>query len=67
MGTFNVNELFGMLQSNCTKNYGSTFSIPNIGCFFLLRNWVLLFVNENAKSSDESILMLYFLDTSGAS
>ena len=57
-----------MLQSNCTKNYGSTFSIPNIGCFFFAKlGLAVTFVNENAKSSDESILMLYFFDTSGAS
>ena len=60
-----------MLQCNCTKNYESTFFTLNINYFFV-RNWVSLYMNEKAKRSAESILMLYihfplsFLDTSGA-
>ena len=48
----------------------STFFILNVR---LVRNWVFLYTNENAKRSAESILMLYiyfplsFPNTSGAS
>ena len=46
-----------MLQCNCTKNDEATFFILNID--FFVRNWVLLYMNENTKHSAESILMLY--------
>ena len=61
-----------MPQFNHTKNDESTFFILNIDCF-LGQNWVLLYMNENAKCSWKAILMLYihfplsFPDTSGAS
>ena len=61
-----------MLPCDCTKNDESTFFILNIDCFFV-RNWVLLYMNGNAKHSAESILMLHihfplsFTKTSGAS
>ena len=46
-----------MLQCNCTKNDEAIFFILNID--FFVRNWVLLYMNENTKYSAESILMLY--------
>ena len=54
------------------KNDVSTFFLLNIAWVFA-RNWVLRYINVNAKRSAESILMLYihfplsFPDTSGAS
>ena len=60
IGKLNVHELFWMLQCNCTKNDEFTFFILNID-FFFSRNWVLLYMNENAKRSAESILMLIYL------
>ena len=58
IGTFNVHELLWMLQRNRTNNDESTFFNLNIDCFFVW-NWVLRYINENAKRSAESILMLY--------
>ena len=61
-----------MLQRNLTKSDESTFFILHVDWVFV-RNWVLRYINENAKRSAESILMfyihipLYFPDTSGAS
>ena len=61
-----------MLQCNLTKSDESTFFVLNVDWVFV-RNWVLRYINENAKRSAESILMLYihfslpFPITSGAS
>ena len=61
-----------MLWCNFTKSDDSTFFILNVDWVFV-RNWVLWYMNENAKRSADSILMLYihfplsFPDTSGAS
>ena len=63
-----------MIQCNLTKSDKSTFFILNVDWIFV-RNWVLryMYINENAKRSAESILMLCihfplsFPDTSGAS
>ena len=61
-----------MLQCNSTKDDESTSFILNIDWVFE-RNLVLRYINENAKRSSESILMLYihfrlsFPFTSGAS
>ena len=41
-----------------STNEESTFFILNIDYFFV-QNWVLVYMNENAKRSAESILMLY--------
>ena len=60
-----------MLQWNRTKNDVSTFFMLNIDCF-IVRNWVLPYMKQNAKRSAVSILILYihfhlsFPDTSGA-
>ena len=68
---FNVNELFWVLQCNRTKNDEYTFFMLNIDCF-IVRNWVLPYMKENAKRSAESFLILNihfhlsFPDTSGA-
>ena len=65
-----------MLQCNRTKNDESTFFILNIYISVFLCGiflGVLPYMNENAKHTAESILMLYnhfplsFSDTSGAS
>ena len=48
-----------MLQCNLTKSDESTFFVLNVDWVFV-RNWVLPYVNENAKRSDASILILYF-------
>ena len=61
-----------MLQYNLTKSDESTFFVLNVDWVFV-RNWILRYINENAKRSAESILMLYihfslsFPVTSGAS
>ena len=61
-----------MLQYNLTKSDESTFFVLNVDWVFV-RNWILRYINENAKRSAESILMLYihfslsFTVTSGAS
>ena len=47
-----------MLQCNLTKNDESTFFVLNIDWVFV-QNWVLPYINENAKRSAASILMLY--------
>ena len=48
------------LQCNRTKNNESTFFILNVIIGKLIvQNWVLLNLNEYAKRSAESILMLY--------
>ena len=47
-----------MLQCNLTKSDESTFLVLNVNRVFV-RNWVLPYINENAKRSDASILMLY--------
>ena len=47
-----------MLQCNLTKSDESTFFVLNVDWVFA-RNWVLPYINENAKRSDASILMLY--------
>ena len=47
-----------MLQCNLTKSDESTFLILNVDWVFV-RNWVLRYINENAKRSAESIFMLY--------
>ena len=47
-----------MLQCNLTKSDESTFLILNVDCVFV-RNWVLRYINENAKRSAESLFMLY--------
>ena len=59
-----------MRQCNLTKGDESAFFILNLDWVFV-RNWVLRYINENAKCSAESILMFYshfplsFPDTSG--
>ena len=61
-----------MLRCNLTKSDESTSFILNVDWVFV-RNCVLRYINENAKSSAESILKLYihfllsFPVTSGAS
>ena len=61
-----------MLQCNLTESDESTFFVLSVDWVFG-RNWVLRYINENAKRSAESILELYihfpltFLVTSGAS
>ena len=61
-----------ILRCNLTKSDESTFFILNVDLVFV-RNWVLCYINENAKRSAESILDLYihfplsFPVTSGAS
>ena len=47
-----------MLQRNLTKSDESTFFVLNVDWVFV-RNWVLSYINENAKRSAASILMLY--------
>ena len=47
-----------MLQCNLTKSDESTFFVLNVDWVFV-RNWVLPYINENAKRPDASILMLY--------
>ena len=47
-----------MLQCNLTKSDESTFFVLNVDWVFV-RNWVLRYINENAKRSAESILKLY--------
>ena len=47
-----------MLQCNLTKSDESTFFVLNVDRVFV-RNWVLPYVNVNAKRSDASIVMLY--------
>ena len=47
-----------MLQCNLTKSDESTFFVLNVDWVFV-RNWVLRYINENAKRSAESILELY--------
>ena len=59
-----------MLQCNSTNNDESAFLILKIDWVFV-GNWVLRYINKNAKGSAESILMqnihfpLSFPDTSG--
>ena len=60
IGTFNVHELFWILQCNRANNNESTFFILNVIIDrFFVRNWVLLYMNVYEKRSAESILMLY--------
>ena len=47
-----------ILQCNLTMSDESTFSVLNVDWVFG-RNWVLPYINENAKRSAASILMLY--------
>ena len=47
-----------MLRCNLTKSDESTFFVLNVDWVFV-RNWVLRYINENAKRSAESILKLY--------
>ena len=47
-----------MLQCNLTKSDESAFFVLNVDWVFVL-NWVLPCINENAKRSAASILMLY--------
>ena len=47
-----------MLQCNLAKSDESTFFVLNVDWVFV-RNWVLPYINENAKRSAASILMLY--------
>ena len=47
-----------LLQCNLTKSDESTFFVLNVDWVFV-RNWVLPYLNENAKRFDASILMLY--------
>ena len=64
IGTLNVRELFWMLRCNLNasvqpyKSDESTFFVLNVDWIFV-RHWVLPYINENAKRSDASILMLY--------
>ena len=61
-----------ILRRNLNKSDESTFFILNVDLVFV-RNWVLRYINENAKRSAESILNLCihfplsFPVTSGAS
>ena len=47
-----------MLQCNLTESDESTFFVLNVD-WVLVRNWVLRYINEDAKRSAASILMLY--------
>ena len=47
-----------MLQCNLTKSDESNFFVLNVD-WVCVRNWVLPYINENAKRSGASILMLY--------
>ena len=47
-----------MLQCNLTKSDESTFFVLNVDWVFV-QNWVLLYINENAKRAAALILMLY--------
>ena len=47
-----------ILRCNLTKSDETTFFILNVDLFFV-RNWVLHYINENAKHSAESIPNLY--------
>ena len=47
-----------MLQCNLIKSDESTFFVLNVYWVFV-RNWVLPYINENAKRLAASILMLY--------
>ena len=59
MTSFEYFSVTLMLQCNLTKSDESTFFVLNVDWVFV-RNWVLPYINENAKRSDaESILMLY--------
>ena len=58
IGTLNVHELFWKLQCYLTNSDESTFFILNVDWVFV-RNWVLPYMNENAKHSAVLILMLY--------
>ena len=49
-----------MLRCNLTKSDESTFFILNVDWVFV-RNWLLQYINENAKRSAESILCLSLL------
>ena len=72
MGYFECFSVTSMLRCNLTKSDESTFFILNVDWVFV-RNWVLQYINENAKRSAELILKLYihfplsFPVTSGAS
>ena len=50
-----------MLQCDLTKSDESTFFVLNVFVldWIFVRNWVLPHINEKAKRSDASILMLY--------
>ena len=47
-----------MRRCNLTKSDESTFFVLNVD-WVLVRNWVLPHINQNAKCSAASILMLY--------
>ena len=49
-----------MLQCNLTKSDESTLFVLNVDWIFV-RNWVLPYINDNAKRSAASILMLCLL------
>ena len=72
MGYFECFSVTIILRCNLTKSDESTFFILNVD-LVVVQNWVLRYINENAKHSGESILYLYihfplfFPVTSGAS
>ena len=73
MSYFECFSVFLMPQCNLTKSDESSFFVLNIDKVFV-QNWVLRYINENAKHSAESILILYInfllsfpIYTSGAS
>ena len=58
MSYFELVSVTLMLQCNFTKSDESTFFVLNVDWVFV-RNWVLPYINENAKRSAASILVLY--------
>ena len=58
MSYFKYFSVTSMLQFNLTKSDESTFFVLHVDVVFV-RNWVLPYINENAKRSAASILMLY--------
>ena len=58
MSYFECFSVTVMLQCNLTKSDESIFFVLNVDWVFV-RNWVFPYINENAKRSDASILMLY--------
>ena len=58
MNYFECFSVILMHRCNLTKSDESTFFVLNVD-WVLVRNWVLPHINQNAKCSAASILMLY--------